>query len=184
MQEHAESINALAGMVGRARSTVTKWLTHPRFPVQREAPWSPDDIDEIRTWATTLQENRNDPTRQGRTQEPPPDEQTKDYWLMRKYRAQALEQEGELLDAGEVRSLYVSTLATIRERMMLVPASAATLCANKPAEHVEQTLNELIRSTLDGVADRLGDGSAAEEDQDGWREGTEDPAAATAEPMG
>lgn len=148
------SINALSKRIGVTHKTVSGWLKRRDFPVQREAPWSDDDAREIEVWrATRLQPNRADPAYQGRT-EPPTDEQGKDYWLMRKYRAQALQQEGKLLDTDAVMRAWVQTVSDTRDQLMLVPASAQGLLGL--TEEQTRQLDEYLRRTLDGIADRMG----------------------------
>lgn len=150
------SITALAKRVGVSTTAASKWLRDRRFPVQREAPWSEDDAREIEVWRkTVLQPNRADPQYQGRTQvEPVADEQSKDYWLMRRYRAMALEQEGELLATHDVMRAWVQTVADIRDQMLMVPPAVQGLMGLSD-DQTEQ-LDEYLRRTLDGIADRMG----------------------------
>lgn len=150
------SLNQLAKRVGVTHRTVSKWLRDKRFPVQREAPWTEDDAREIEMWRrAVLQPNRADPAYQGRVQtEPPAEEQDKDYWLMRKYRAQALEQEGKLLDTDAVMRAWTQTVGDIRDQLLLMPPAVQGLL-NLSDDQTRQ-LDEYLKRTLDGVADRMG----------------------------
>lgn len=144
----------LAKAVGVTHRTIGKWLKRSDFPLQREAPWSDDDVAEIKMWRqTNLQPNRADPQYQGRVMEPPQADQTKDYWLMRKYRAQALEQEGKLLDTDEVMRAWTQTQAEARDQWLLLAASAQGLLGLND-EQTKQ-LDEFVRQTLDSIADRM-----------------------------
>ena len=102
MSKEFTTIRQAAKRLGVAHTTAMNHLKHKRFPLHREAPWTEDDMVEWAAWAReTLQPNRNDPAHAGRTTEPPRDEQSKDYWLARKYRAQALEQEKKLYEEDQ-----------------------------------------------------------------------------------
>lgn len=176
------SINALSKRVGVTHKTVSSWLKRRDFPVQREGPWSEDDAREIEVWrATHLQPNRADPAYQGRT-EPPTDEQDKDYWLMRKYRAQALQQEGKLLDTDAVMRAWVQTVSDIRDQVLMVPASAQGLLGL--TEEQTRQLDEYLRRTLDGVADRMGNLADDARTIPGDLEGDSPAASDAAERMG
>jgi hypothetical protein len=130
-------------------------LQRKDFPVQRDAPWSDDDVAEIKMWReANLQPNRADPKYQGRTLEPPTDEQDKDYWLMRKYRAQALQQEGELLATDDVMRAWVQTKADERDQWLMLASSVQGLL-NLSDDQTKQ-LDEFVRQTLHGFADRMG----------------------------
>ena len=179
--EDITSIKKLGEYFGVTHRSASKWLKHRTFPVQREAPWSSDDIAEIREWRKTLRPNRASPQYQGRTAEPPADEQSKDYWLMRKYRSQALAAESELLDAETVREAWVSTLAEIRQRLLMVPAAVCGRCVERDVAEIERIIEAAIRSALDGAADRVGDVSAVAGHLQGWRESAGDTPAAEAE---
>lgn len=148
------SIAQLGRACGVTHKTASTWLKRKDFPVQREAPWSNDDVAEIKLWRSTrLQPNRADPKYQGRTAEPPSDEQDKDYWLMRKYRAQALQQEGELLATADVMRAWVQTKAEERDQWLMLAASAQGIL-NLSDEQTKQ-LDEFVRQTLHGIADRM-----------------------------
>lgn len=152
----ATSIRQLAKAVKRSDTTVRKWLLRKDFPVTREGPWSEDEIKEIRLWAeTTLSPNRADPQWKGRTLEPPTDQQDKDYWLMRKYRAQALQQEGELVATADVMRAWVQTKAEERDVWLMLPSSVQGLLGL--GDEQTKQLDEFVRQTLDGLADRMGD---------------------------
>lgn len=141
---------------GVSAASVSKWLKHPKFPIQREAPWSDDDVREIQVWRdAVLRPNRADPAYRGRTTEPPAEDQSKDYWLMRRYRAMALEQEGELLAAQQVVRAWSQTMSDIRDQLLMVPPSVQGLL-NLSDEQTDQ-LGDYIRETLTGIADRMGD---------------------------
>jgi len=148
------SIAQLGRACGVTHKTASTWLKRKDFPVQREAPWSDDDVAEIKVWrSTNLQPNRADPRYQGRTTEPPVDEQDKDYWLMRKYRAQALQQEGELLATDDVMRAWVQTKAEERDIWLMLAASVQGIL-NLSDEQTKQ-LDEFVRQTLHGIADRM-----------------------------
>lgn len=180
----ARSLNELSKIAGKARSTVTKWTQHRRFPVQREAPWSADEVNEILVWSKTLRENRADPNRQGRTAEPPRAEQDKDYWLMRKYRAQALEAEGELACVADMIADGVRWASEVRQALLLMPPAVAPLCAGKSVEDIERAIDEHLRRTLDGIADRMGDAARHQKASGGDGEGDPHAPAAEAKPVG
>lgn len=154
---HATSIRQLGKAVGRSDTTIRKWLKRRDFPVQREAPWSEDDVKELKVWAeVSLSPNRADPDWKGRTSaEPPTDEQDKDYWLMRKYRAQALEQEGELLATADVMRAWTQTKAEERDQWLMLAASAQGLLGL--TDEQTKQLDDFVRQTLHGIADRMGD---------------------------
>ena len=150
--------------------------------MQRESPWSADDIAEIKVWMKTLQPNRAEKGRAGtQVREPVAEEQTKDYWLMRKYRAQALEAEGELVDADAAVQKATAIFAEARARMLMIPASLRTLCNGVPADEVERIADEQIRTALDDIASRLGDAADAAEDDEGGGAGVADSASAQAQ---
>jgi hypothetical protein len=178
----ATSIRQLAKEIGRGESTTRRLLKHKRWPVSREGPWSEDDIHAVRLWLPTLQPNRADKDRVGRSgAEPPPEEQTKDYWLMRKYRAQAREAEGELVAVSEVVSDGVRWASEVRGALLLVAPAAASLCVGKGVEDIERAIDEHIRSALDGVASLM-DSTASASPPVGWDgEGDTDAPAAEAE---
>lgn len=143
---------ALAKHFGVTQATVSHWVHHKRFPVQRNPPWSSDDAAEIKAWSATLRKNRADPDYKI---DDPKDEQDKDYWLTRKYRAQALQQEGELLDTSAVMRAWTQTIGEIRDQMLLLPAAVQGLL-NLTDEQTRQ-LDDFLRRTLAGTADRVGD---------------------------
>lgn len=176
------SIKKLSERMGVTHKTVSTWLKKKNFPVQREGPWSEDDAVEIQVWREThLQPNRADPAYQGRT-EPPTDEQDKDYWLMRKYRAQALQQEGKLLDTDAVMRAWVQTISDTREQLMQVPASAQGLLGL--TEEQTRQLDDYLRDTLDGIADRMGNLADDARFIPGDLESDQAPEAAAAERVG
>lgn len=169
--------------MGVTHRTVSNWLKHPKFPLQREAPWSDDDAREIDIWRKTiLQPNRAEPNYQGRTQEPPRDEQDKDYWLMRKYRAQALQQEGKLLDTDAVMAAWARTLTTLRDQMLMMPSAVQSLLGI--SDDQTRQLDEYLRKTLDKSADYMGDLADAANFIPGSGESDPAPEAAEAERVG
>ncbi|MEM9111322.1 MAG: hypothetical protein AAGC72_15010 [Planctomycetota bacterium] len=136
-------------------------------------------MNELRVWAkATLSPNRADPHWQGRTVEPPTDEQDKDYWLMRKYRAQALQQEGELLDASAVMRAWTQTVGDIRDQLLLLPAAVQGLIGLDDEQ--ARQLDDFLKRTLDGIADRMGD--LASDSRTVPSSGKGDKAAQAAEP--
>lgn len=149
------SIKQLATACGVSHKTASTWLRRKDFPVQREAPWSDDDVEELKVWRKVkLQPNRADPAYQGRTSvEPPTDEQDKDYWLMRKYRAQALQQEGRLLDTDAVSRAWQQTKAEERDQWLQLAAAVQGLLGL--SDDQTQQLDDFIRRTLNGLADHM-----------------------------
>ena len=154
MNTEFTTIRQAAKRLGVAHTTAMNHLKHKRFPLQREAPWTEDDMVEWQTWAReTLQPNRNDPAHAGKTTEPPRDEQSKDYWLARKYRAQALEQEKKLLDTDTVLREIHSAAAEARDLFQQIPHSAQGVL-DLSDEQTKQ-LADLIDVTLHTIADRF-----------------------------
>ena len=156
-----KSIRQVAEKIGISHKTASSHLRHKRFPLTRQGPWTDDDVAHWKIWAKeTLRPNRADPEYQGRVQvEPPADLQDKDYWLTRKYRAQALEQEGKLLDTDAVLRAWAQTTGDIRDQILMV-ASAVQGLLGLTDEQTKQ-LDDYIRQTLTGVADRMGDLAAS-----------------------
>jgi len=178
------SIRQFASAVGIADKTMRGWLKRKDWPLQREAPWTDDDVAEARAWReATLRPDRSSPEYQGRTHavEPPADDQSKDYWLMRKYRAQALEAEGELLAASDVRTAWVRTMVEVRQRLLLVAPAVASLCVGKGIAEIESAVDESVRTALDDIADRVGDLAASDGDHGSGDKGDSDAAAPEAE---
>lgn len=154
MPSEYNTIRQAAKRLGIAHTTAANHLRHKRFPLQREAPWSEDDMAEWQAWAReTLQPNRADPTHAGRTTEPPADEQSKDFWLMRKYRAQALEQERKLLDTDLVLREIHAAASEARDLFQQIPHSAQGVL-DLSDEQTKQ-LADLIDATLHTIADRF-----------------------------
>ena len=149
------SIKQLAGACGVTHKTAATWLRRKDFPLHREAPWSDDDVAELKVWRkVALRPNRADPAYQGRTTvEPPTDEQDKDYWLMRKYRAQALQQEGQLLDTDAVTRAWVQTKAEERDQWLQLAAGVQGLLGL--SDDQREQLDDYVRRTLHGLADHM-----------------------------
>lgn len=166
-----DSIAKLAKRIGVTHRTVSKWLRDKRFPLHREAPWSEDDAAEIAAWRNAvMQPNRADPEYRGRVNvEPPSDLQDKDYWLTRKYRAQALEQEGKLLDTDAVLQAWSHTTGDIRDQMLMIAPAVQGLLGL--ADEQTKQLDDYIRQTLEGVADRVGNLADAAQFVSGGGEG-------------
>lgn len=114
------SIRELARRVNRSDRAVRKWLNHRRFAVQRHAPKSDADVATIRTWAATLNPNHADPAvRASAARAVADDESAKEHWLMRKYRAQALRAESQLVNHRAAVQHMLSVLN--RTRAVLLP---------------------------------------------------------------
>lgn len=50
----------LAEAIGVSKSTVSKYLKRPDWPVRRRSPWSADDVDRVSAWRVSLQDDRSE----------------------------------------------------------------------------------------------------------------------------
>lgn len=98
------SINKLSQRMGVSRSTVSEWLKHKRFPIHRTPPWSEADAEVLDEWRTTLQANRGDASYHDTKASTDPAD--KEFWLSRKYRAQALQQEARLIETDAMLTAW------------------------------------------------------------------------------
>jgi len=66
----AANQSKLANLVGVSRKAVTEWLRRPDFPVRHAAPWNDAEVEQIRRWKTTLQEDRSSSSMPGTSPNP------------------------------------------------------------------------------------------------------------------
>ena len=170
---------ALAKHLGVTQATVSHWVHNKRFPVHRDPPWSADDAADIKAWSSTLRKNRASPDYKVEVES---DDQDKDYWLTRKYRAQALQQEGELLDTSAVMRAWTQTIGDIRDQVLLLPAAVQGLLTL--TDEQTKQLDDFLRRTLDGIADRVGDLADNAQVVSGDSEGDTATEAAKPQPVG
>lgn len=176
------SIRQVATRLGVTHTTASKHLRRKDFPIKRTAPWTDDDAAEWQVWMREcLQPDRSSPDHRGAVTSTS-DDQDKDYWLTRKYRAQALQQEGELLDTSAVMRAWTQTIGDIRDQMLLLPAAVQGLL-NLTDQQTKQ-LDDFLRRTLEGVADRVGDLADAAQVVSGDGEGDQTAEAAESKSMG
>jgi len=175
------SIRQAAKWLGVHHKTAANHTRHKRFPLKREPPWNLDEMNEWRIWKDVgLQPDRSSPDRQ--LVEPPADEQDKDYWLMRKYRAQALQQEGKLVDTDAVMRAWIQTSGDIRDQVLLLPAAVQGLLSL--TDEQTKQLDGFTRQLLAGIADRVVDLADAAQAVPGGSQSDAATDAAEPEPVG
>lgn len=158
----AKSIRALAGLVGRAESTVRKWIGRDDWPFSLSPPW---EVGRVKAWAEI--HLNPDPAAAYRKRAKAADAGTgefrdvgplqkvriqKGYEQILEIRARRLRDAGELHDVGECRRRRVRILHAFKSAMQEFPATLAHRLVGLGAEEIEALLAAEVRNALGTLA--------------------------------
>lgn len=159
---HAKSIRRLAAGVGRAESTVRKWLEREDWPFGLAPPWR---IDQVKAWAEI--HLRPDPTIAYRKKAAAVEAGTGEFAGMgplNKARLQAiieralllrhrrLVEEGKVHDAETCQQRRQRQIHDVKSALLGLPRSVAPLVAGRDAEDVERILSDRINNICEEFA--------------------------------
>lgn len=87
-------------------------------------------------------------------------EETKDFWLARKYRVQCLREEGTLVDRFAYRKAWMDQVLTAKYAFLRLPGEVSGQLVGLDAQDIDRILTDRIESIIRTLADGSADARA------------------------
>ena len=158
----AKSIRSLGRQVGRAESTVRKWIGREDWPFGLAPPW---DVGRVRAWAEI--HLKADPAAAYRKKAKAAEAGTGEFAAMgplTKARLQAtieralllrqrrLVEAGKLHDTEKCQHRRLRQIHEVKGRLLELPRAVSNTLVGQDAESIERVLSEQVRMILEGFA--------------------------------
>ncbi len=155
----AKSIRSLGRQVGRAESTVRKWLARPDWPFSRTGPW---DVSQVTSWMEI--HLKPDPAKAYRkrmaqaaagkaefgelTAKQKADIQYKIERTLA-VRQRRLKEAGDLHDARQCQERILRQIHAVRSSLLALPRSLSAQLVNASRDEIEAILTQRITELLE-----------------------------------
>lgn len=149
----------LAAACGVGQSTVRTWVRRDDWPASKTGPWSELDIEPLRKWRATLQEDRSAESRGAASADDSAlaglsiEKRAKlDLIIARKVSVEIKNQTatGKLIDADEVERGRVARIHAVKARLNALPAEAA-----KAVTELDSIDYVSVEALLQGMVDAI-----------------------------